>query len=119
MRRLDYEEEQRSGDVVNRAWRWRADRESAGRWRPDSGGGERMPGGKGVARVSMTPDVGFQTDRISARAVFPRGPHVQGKARDPGGIFGSQRGPYVVTPPDGLMELDLSSAPCTTKTCSW
>jgi hypothetical protein len=78
-----------------------------------------MPGGKGVARVSMTPDVGFQTDRISARAVFPRGPHVQGKARDPGGIFGSQRGPYVVTPPDGLMELDLSSAPCTTKTCSW
>jgi hypothetical protein len=58
MRRLDDEEEQRSGDVVNRAWRWRADRESAGR-RPDSGGGERMPGGKGVARVSMTRGCGL------------------------------------------------------------
>jgi hypothetical protein len=59
MCRLDDEEEQRSGDVVNRAWRWRADRESAGRRRPDSGGGERMPGGKGVARVSMTRGCGL------------------------------------------------------------
>jgi hypothetical protein len=59
MRRLDDEEEQRSGDVVNRVWRWRADRESAGRQRPDSGGGERMPGGKGVARVSVTHGCGL------------------------------------------------------------
>jgi hypothetical protein len=54
MHHLDDEEEKRSGGVVNRAWRWQVDKESAGRRRPDSGGGESMPRGKQVARVSMT-----------------------------------------------------------------
>jgi hypothetical protein len=40
-----------------------AGQESAGQRRPESGGGERMPGGKGVARVSMTRGCGLPNDR--------------------------------------------------------
>jgi hypothetical protein len=70
-RRLDGDEEQRSGGVVNRTWRGcagarrrcGADGESAGWRRQESGGGERPPRGKGMDRVGPSRILGFQTTR--------------------------------------------------------
>jgi hypothetical protein len=44
------------------AW-WRLRGETTGRRRPKSGGGERMPGGKAVARVLMARGCGLPSDR--------------------------------------------------------